>query len=49
MNGKVPASTPPAPQPMPLSRLEMTTAAPKAPVINAVPASRLRPEIIMGI
>jgi hypothetical protein len=34
---------------MPLSRLEMTTAAPKAPVINAVPASRLRPEIIMGI
>src|SRR6202045_4361249 len=46
MNGKVPASTPAADQPMPLSRLEMTTAAPNAPVIKAVPASRLRPEII---
>src|SRR5580698_10588605 len=45
MNGKVPASTPAADQPMPLSRLEMATAAPKTPVINAVPASRLRPEI----
>ena len=36
MNGKVPASTPAADQPMPLSRLEMTTAAPNAPVIKAV-------------
>src|SRR3984893_13523583 len=47
MNGKVPASTPAADQPMPLSRLETTTAAPNAPVTNAVPASRLRPETIV--
>src|SRR3954452_13831023 len=47
MNGKVPASTPAADQPMPLSRLEMTTAAPNAPVMSAVAASRLRPETIV--
>src|SRR5882724_7883211 len=47
-NGKVPASTPAADQPMPLSRLETTTAAPNAPVRSAVPASRLRPETIIG-
>src|SRR5436305_11058266 len=46
MNGKVPASTPAADQPMPLSRLEMTTAAPNAPVSSAVTVSRLRREII---
>src|SRR6267142_3300020 len=44
MNGKVPDSTPAADQPMPLSRLETTTAAPNAPVMSAVAASRLRPE-----
>src|SRR5882762_11404641 len=48
MNGKVPASTPAADQPIPLSRLETTTATPKAPVRSAVPASRPRPETIMG-
>src|SRR5260370_9627081 len=47
MNGKVPASTPAADQPIPLSMLETTTAAPNAPVTNAVPASRLRPETII--
>src|SRR6267378_3097609 len=47
-NGKVPASTPATDQPMPLSRLETTTATPNAPVRSAVPASRLRPETIMG-
>src|SRR6478735_6408807 len=47
MNGKVPDSTPAADQPMPLSRLETTTAAPKAPVMNAVAASRPRPETIV--
>src|SRR3954453_20168946 len=46
MNGKVPASTPAADQPMPLSRLETTTAAPNAPVSSAVAVSRLRREII---
>src|SRR3954470_24650794 len=46
MNGKVPASTPAADQPIPLSRLETTTGAPNAPVRSAVPASRLRPETI---
>src|SRR5712664_1584893 len=46
-NGKVPASTPAADQPMPLSRLEMTTAVPNAPVRSAVAASRLRPETII--
>src|SRR5258708_31169176 len=43
MNGKVPDSTPAADHPMPLSRLETTTAAPNAPVLSAVSASRLRP------
>src|SRR3979411_856496 len=47
-NGKVPASTPAADQPMPLSRLETTTATPNAPVSSAVPASRLRPETIIA-
>src|SRR6476659_9865839 len=46
MNGKVPDSTPAADQPMPLSMLETTTAAPNAPVMSAVVASRLRPETI---
>src|SRR3954469_24862469 len=46
VNGKVPDSTPAADQPMPLSRLETTTAAPNAPVMSAVAASRLRPETI---
>src|SRR3954464_909297 len=46
MNGKVPASTPAADQPMPLSRLETTTARPKRPVRRAGAHSRLRPEII---
>src|SRR3954470_6669765 len=46
MNGKVPDSTPADDQPMPLSRLETTTAAPNAPVMSAVAASRLRPETI---
>src|SRR5712664_2091764 len=48
MNGKVPDSTPAADQPIPLSRLETTTAAPNAPVISAVAASRLRPETIIA-
>src|ERR1700736_3297003 len=48
MNGKVPASTPAADHPIPLSRLETTTAAPNAPVRSAVAASRLRPEIIIS-
>src|ERR1700710_1437297 len=48
-NGKVPASTPATDQPMPLSRLETTTATPNAPVRSAVPASRLRPETIIGV
>src|SRR6478736_3754340 len=47
MNGKVPDSTPAADQPMPLSRLETTTAAPNAPVMSAVAASRLRPETMI--
>src|SRR6185295_18166092 len=47
MNGKVPDSTPAADQPMPFSRLETTTAAPNAPVMSAVAASRLRPETIV--
>src|SRR5438445_1539486 len=46
MNGNVPASTPAEDQPMPLPRLETTTAAPKAPVRSAVAVSRARPEII---
>jgi len=37
MNGKVPDSTPAADQPIPLSRLETTTAAPNAPVMSAAP------------
>src|SRR4051794_17175631 len=41
-NGKVPDSTPPLDQPIPLSRLDRTTAAPKAPVIAAVSVSRAR-------
>src|SRR5689334_12979698 len=49
MNGKVPASTPAADQPMPLSRLETTTAAPNAPVRIAVAVSRLRRETIVPI
>src|SRR5450756_384981 len=40
MKGKVPASTPALDQPMPLSRLEMNTAAPKLPV---------RMEIMAGV
>src|SRR4051812_34596893 len=48
MNGKVPDSTPAADQPMPLSRLETTTAAPNAPVMSAVAASRLRPETMIA-
>src|ERR1700682_287980 len=48
MNGKVPDSTPAADQPMPLSRLDTTTAAPNAPVSSAVPASRPRPETIIA-
>src|SRR5438445_6091079 len=48
MNGKVPDSTPAADQPIPLSKLETTTAAPNAPVISAVAASRLRPETIIA-
>src|SRR4029453_17482590 len=47
INGKVPDSTPAVDQPIPLSRLETTTAAPNAPVISAVAASRLRPETIV--
>src|ERR1700716_1160716 len=47
INGKVPDSTPADDQPMPLSRLETTTAAPNAPVMSAVAASRLRPETII--
>src|SRR5713226_2825900 len=47
MNGKVPDSTPAADQPIPLSRLETTTAAPNAPVMSAVAVSRLRPETII--
>src|ERR1051326_6031351 len=47
MNGKVPDSTPADDQPMPLSRLETTTAAPNAPVMSAVAVSRLRPETIV--
>src|SRR6202165_3177048 len=47
INEKVPASTPAADQPMPLSRLEMTTAAPNAPVRSAVAVSRPRLEIII--
>src|SRR3981189_2395207 len=47
MNGKVPDSTPAADQPIPVSRLETTTAAPDAPVMSAVVASRLRPETIV--
>src|ERR1700737_1653306 len=46
MNGKVPASTPALDQPMPLSKLEIKTAAPNAPVLPAVAVSRLRREII---
>src|SRR5258705_5471519 len=46
-NGKVPASTPAADQPMPLSRLETTTAAPNAPVMSPVAASKLRPETMI--
>src|SRR5882757_265168 len=45
-NGKVPASTPARDQPMPLSILEMKTAAPKVPVRRAVAVSRLRREIM---
>src|SRR3954463_13047902 len=49
MKGKVPESTPAADQPMPLSMLETTTAAPNAPVMSAVADSRLRPEIMPPI
>src|SRR3954471_6669324 len=48
-NGKVPASTPAADQPMPLSRLDTTTATPNMPVKSAVPASRLRPETMTRV
>src|SRR6266851_4453759 len=47
MNGKVPASTPEADQPIPLPKLETTTAAPNAPVRRAVAVSRLRRETII--
>src|SRR5882724_6046592 len=47
MKGKVPDSTPAADQPMPLTMLETATAAPNAPVMSAVAASRLRPETII--
>src|SRR5919204_5202951 len=45
-NGNVPASTPWANQPIPLSMLETTTAAPKVPVRAAVAPSRARRVII---
>src|SRR3954470_23291969 len=44
-NGNVPASTPALDQPMPLSRLETTTATPKPPVRTAVASSRARRDI----
>src|SRR6185437_6595450 len=47
MNGNVPASTPSEDQPMPLSRLEIATARPKAPVRSAVRISSARREIII--
>src|ERR1700738_2835932 len=47
MNGKVPASTPAADQPIPLPKLETTTAAPNPPVRSAVAVSRLRRETIV--
>src|SRR3954452_23867552 len=47
-NGNVPASTPALDQPIPLSRLETTTATPKLPVRIAVASSRARREIIGG-
>src|SRR6202140_4148702 len=46
--GNVPASTPAADQPMPLSRLETATATPKPPVRTAVDISRTRRDIIEG-
>src|SRR5579884_3542850 len=46
MKGKVPGSTPSAPQPIPLSRLETMTATPKLPVRIAVTVSRARRDII---
>src|SRR4051812_46320209 len=49
LNGNVPASTPAADQPMPLFRLETTTAAPNAPVRIAVAVSRLRRDTIVPI
>src|SRR5216683_939178 len=42
MNGKVPASTPEADQPIPLPKLETTTTAPNAPVRRPVAVSGLR-------
>ena len=42
MNGNVPDSTPALDQPMPLSRLETTTAAPNTPVSAAVAVSSVR-------
>src|SRR5260370_23776364 len=45
-NGNVPDSTPPADQPMPLSRLDTATAAPNAPVSRAVAVSSARRVII---
>src|SRR3569833_154539 len=49
MNEKIPASTPAKDQPMPLSRLEATTAAPNAPVRIAVAVSKVRRETIVPI
>src|SRR4051794_26858777 len=46
--GNVPASTPALDQPIPLSRLETTTATPKLPVRIAVASSRARRDIIRG-
>src|ERR1700740_3212337 len=46
-NGNVPASTPSDDQPMPLSRLEIATTRPNAPVKRAVSISSARREIIM--
>src|SRR3954469_1467823 len=47
-NGNVPASTPALDQPIPLSRLETTTATPKLPVRTAVASSRARRDIMGG-
>src|SRR5215831_4820898 len=45
-NGNVPGSTPSEDQPTPLSRLEINTARPKAPVRKAVRISSARRDII---